>query len=91
MSNQRNDPEYFQGQLQVLKLFAELAIDKIGRGERAGLKGILGDHLHLAAPVRADQPLLFEGVEAAVTELTARLDDLIPPTMHRPRGKGGKV
>ena len=86
-SNQRNDPEYLQGQLQVLRLFAELAIDKIGHGERSRLKGILGDHLYLEAAVRADEPLLFQGVEAAVTELTARLDDLIPPTMSRPRGK----
>jgi hypothetical protein len=87
MSNQQNDPDCLEGQLQVLKLFAELAIAKIGHGERAGLKGVLGDHLHLAAAVRVDKPLLFEGVEAAVTELTRRLDDLIPPTMHRPCGK----
>ena len=87
MSNQQNDPDYLQGQLQVLKLFAELAIEKIGRRERLGLKGVLGHHRHRAASVRADRPLLFEGVEAAVRELAGRLDDLIPPTMSRPRGK----
>ena len=87
MSNQRNDPDYLQGQLQVLKLFVELAIDKIDHGERLGLKGVLGHHRHRAAAVRADKPLLFEGVEAAVTELTGRLDNLISPTMSRPRGK----
>lgn len=87
MSNQRNAPDYLQGQLQVLKLFAELAIGKIGRRERLVLKGILVHHRHRAASVRADRPMLFEGVEAAVRELAGRLDDLIPPTISRPRGK----
>ncbi len=87
MSNQHNDPEYLQGQIQVWKLFAELAVEKIGHDERLGLKGILRHHLHHAAAVRAAKPLLFEGVEAAVTELACRLDDLIAPTMSRPRGK----
>ena len=87
MSNQHNEPDYLQGQLQVWKLFAELAVDKIGHGERLGLKGILRHHLHHAAADRAGKPLLFEGAEAAVTELTCRLDDLIAPTMSLPRGK----